>query len=148
MKRAFYRLFYLLLGILPILSCTPNQKYHQFHPLELSPEGIGLVGEDRFHLSAEIPNEGKEFHITGIGEYADKMCVSDVTVDGALQNDPARPITSLDGDWGSFEQKGNTICFVIAPYDGNTRRIMEFTIGYGYWIRYLRLEQTSESSAD
>lgn len=144
MKRIVYRIF-LLLVMLPIISCTSDQT---FHPIELSTDDIDFVKTDLLTLSAEIPKGGKEFNITGIGEYADIIRVSEVTIDGSLLNDPTMPITSLDGDWGCFDQKGNTISFVIAPNNENTERIMEFTIGYGYWVRYLHLVQECASSTN
>ena len=48
----------------------------------LSTEGIEFIKVDRLTLSAEIPSEGINFSITGIGEYADRICVNDVTIDG------------------------------------------------------------------
>ena len=67
------------MGVLPIISCTPDQE---FYPIELSTEGIEFIKVDRLTLSAEIPSEGINFSITGIGEYADRICVNDVTIDG------------------------------------------------------------------
>ena len=141
MKITDYR-FFLLFVMLLISSCNSD---HIFHPIELSIEGIDYVEDNELYLSAEIPKQGKDFHITGIGEYANMIRVSEVIIDGALQNDPSMPITSLNGDWGYFEQKGNTIYFLIASNNSNTKRIIEFTIGYGYWFRYLRLIQESAS---
>ena len=137
MKITDYR-FFLLFVMLLISSCNSD---HIFHPIELSIVGIDFVEKEQLYLSAEIPKQGKEFHITGLGEYANMICVSEVIVDGVLQNDPTMPLTSLDGDWGYFDQKGNTINFLIASNHSNTKRIIEFTIGYGYWVRYLRLIQ-------
>ena len=132
--------FLLIFVMLLITSCTSD---HIFHPIELSSVGIDYVEDDQLYLSAEIPKQGKEFHITGEGKYANMIRVSEVIVDGALLNDPTIPITSLEGDWGYFEQKGKTIYFFISSNNNNTKRIIEFTIGYGYWVRYLRLVQES-----
>ena len=96
---------------------------------------------DRLTLSAEVPSEGLNFSITSMGEYANRICLSEVTIDGSVQNDPTLPITSLSGDWGNFNQNGNTIDFEITPNNDDTKRILEFTIGGGYWVRYLRLTQ-------
>ncbi|MBR5823863.1 MAG: hypothetical protein IKY67_06940 [Paludibacteraceae bacterium] len=132
--------FLLLLGMLPIISCTSELE---FYPIELSTEGIDFVKVNQLTLSTEIPSDGINFSITGVGEYADRICVSDVTIDGSVQNNPTLPITSFDGDWGSFNQNGNTIDFVITPNNGSAKRILDFTIGGGYWVRYLRLTQSS-----
>ncbi len=129
--------------VLSIISCTSDQE---FYPIELSTEGIEFIKVDRLTLSAEIPSEGINFSITSIGEYADRICVSDVTIDGSVQNDSSMPITSQIGDWGSSIQNGNTIDFVITPNNGNTKRILEFTIGGGYWVRYLCLTQECSES--
>ena len=137
MKITDTRIF-LIFVMLLITSCTSD---HKFHPIELSIVGIDYVEDDQLYLSAEIPKQGKEFHITGEGEYANMIRVSEIIVDGALQNDPSIPITSFEGDWGYFDQKGNTIYFLIASNDSDTKRIIEFTIGYGYWVRYIRLVQ-------
>lgn len=128
----------LLLGILPIISCSSDQE---FYPIELTIEGIEFINMDRLTLSAEVPSEGLNFSITSMGEYANRICVSEVTIDGYVQNDPTLPITSLSGDWGNFNQNGNTIDFEITPNNDDTKRILEFTIGGGYWVRYLRLTQ-------
>lgn len=85
-----------------------------------------------------------EFSIIGIGEYADKVCVSDITVDGRIQNNPSMPITSFSDDWGSIEQNGNTIDFTITPNQDDKSRLFEFTIGGGYWVRYLKVTQAKE----
>ena len=137
MKKIAYKLL-LLLGILPIISCSSDQE---FYPIELSLEGIDFINMDRLTLSAEVPSEGLNFSITSMGEYANRICVSEVTIDGSVQNDPTLPITSLSGDWGNFNQNGNTIDFEITPNNDDTKRILEFTIGGGYWVRYLRLTQ-------
>ena len=128
----------LLLGILPIISCSSDQE---FHHIELTIEGIEFINMDRLTLSAEVPSEGLNFSITSMGEYANRICLSEVTIDGSVQNDPTLPITSLSGDWGNFNQNGNTIDFEITPNNDDTKRILEFTIGGGYWVRYLRLTQ-------
>lgn len=137
MKKIAYKLL-LLLGILPIISCSSDQE---FYPIELTIEGIDFINMDRLTLSAEVPSEGLNFSITSMGEYANRICVSEVTIDGSVQNDPTLPITSLSGDWGNFNQNGNTIDFEITPNNDDTKRILEFTIGGGYWVRYLRLTQ-------
>ena len=130
--------FFLICVILLITSCTSD---HIFHPIELSIVGIDFVEDGKLYLSAKIPKEGKEFHITLLGGYASIIRVSEVIVDGELQNDPSMTAPSLEGDWGYFDQKGDTINFFIASNNNNTKRIIEFTIGYGYWVRYLRIIQ-------
>ena len=54
----------LLLGILPIISCTSDQE---FYPIELSTEGVEFIETDRLTLSAEVPSDGLDFSITSIG---------------------------------------------------------------------------------
>ena len=130
--------FLLLLGVLPIISCTSDQE---FYPIELSTEGIEFIKADRLTLSAEVPSEGLDFSITSMGEYANRICVSEVTIDGSVLNDPTLPITSLSGDWGSFQQLDQTINFSIAANPLQQNRVFEFTIGGAYWVRYLRLTQ-------
>ena len=137
MKITGFRYFLLFVTII-LSSCSSD---HIFHPIELSIVGIDFVEDGKLYLSAKIPKEGKEFHITLLGGYASIIRVSEVIVDGDLQNDPSTTTTSLEGDWGYFDQKGNTINFLIASNNNNTKRIIEFTIGYGYWVRYLRLVQ-------
>lgn len=137
MKKAIHTIL-LLLGMFPIASCSYDQE---FHPIELSAEGVEFVETNRLSLCAEVSGEGLDFSITSVGEYADRICVSDVTIDGFVQIDPTFPITSLSGDWGSFQQSGHTIVFSIAPNPLTKNRIFEFTIGGAYWVRYLRLVQ-------
>lgn len=122
-----------------LMACTSEDQ--DFHPIELSTESIEFIKVGQLTLSTEIPSDGINFSITSIGEYADRICVNDVTIDGSVQNDPTLPITSLSGDWGNFNQNGNTIDFEITPNNDDTKRILEFTIGGGYWVRYLRLTQ-------
>lgn len=137
MKKIVCKLL-LLLGILPIISCTSDQE---FYPIELSTEGVEFIETDRLTLSAEVPSDGLDFSITSIGEYANRICVSEVTIDGSVLNDPTLPITSLSGDWGYFQQSDQTINFSIAPNPLQQNRVFEFTIGGAYWVRYLRLTQ-------
>ena len=118
------RRFLLLASIvICLMSCSTEDE--KFTPIELSTEGI-------------------EFSLTGIGVYADKVCVSDITVDGYIQNDLSMPITSFCGDWGSFEHNGNTIDFTIVPNQGDKIRLFEFTIGGGYWVRFLKITQAKK----
>lgn len=138
MKRFSLCKLLLLLGILPIISCSSEQE---FYPIELTIESIEFIKTDRLTLSAEVPSEGLDFSITSIGEYANRICVSEVTIDGSVLNDLTLPITSLSGDWGNFNQNGNTINFEITPNNDGSKRILEFTIGGGYWVRYLCLTQ-------
>lgn len=128
--------------IICLMSCSTEEE--KFTPIELSIEGVEFSVENMLILTTNIPQEGVEFSITGIGEYADKVCVSDITVDGRIQNDPSMPITSFSGDWGSIEQNGNTIDFTITPNQDDKSRLFEFTIGGGYWVRYLKIVQAKE----
>ena len=75
------------------MSCSTEDE--KFTPIELSTEGIDFRVEDMLTLTANVPQEGIEFSLTGIGVYADKVCVSDITVDGHIQNDPSMPIISF-----------------------------------------------------
>lgn len=140
MKKVVF-IFLLLLGLFPMASCNSEQE---FNPIELSTDGIDFIEVDRLTLSADIPNEGISFSITGIGKYADRVCVNDVTIDGLVQNDPSIPIISLSGDWGCFNQKDNTIIFKINPNTNEKSRVLDFTIGGGYWVRYLSLTQKAK----
>ncbi len=137
MKKILLKILLLLVAF-PIISCTSDQE---FFPIELSIDGIEFIEDDILTLSAEIPIEGLDFSITGAGEYASLICVSNVTIDGFVQNAPTLPITSLSGDWGCFEQSEHTINFSIAANHRQQRRVFEFTIGGAYWVRYLRLTQ-------
>lgn len=132
-----------LLVALPIISCTSDQE---FYPIELSTEGIEFIKTERFTLSAEIPSEGLDFSITSMGEYANRICISEVTIDGSVLNDPTLPTTSLSGDWGSFQQLDQTINFSIAANPLQQNRVFEFTIGGAYWVRYLRLTQKASTN--
>ena len=58
----------LLLGILPIISCSSDQE---FYPIELTIEGIEFIKMDRLTLSAEVPSEGLNFSITTHGQTFD-----------------------------------------------------------------------------
>ena len=137
------RRFTLLVSIvICLMSCSTEDE--KFTPIELSTEGFDFRVEDMLTLTANVPQEGIEFSLTGIGVYADKVCVSDITVDGHIQNDPSMPIISFCGDWGSYEQNGNTIDFTIVPNQGDKIRLFEFTIGGGYWVRFLKIIQAKE----
>lgn len=137
------RRFPLLISIIIcLMSCSTEEE--KFTPIELSIEGVEFSVENMLTLTTNISQKGVEFSITGIGEYADKVCVSDITVDGRIQNDPSMPITSFSGDWGSIEQNGNTIDFTITPNQDDKSRLFEFTIGGGYWVRYLKVTQAKE----
>ena len=137
------RRFPLLISIIIcLMSCSTEEE--KFTPIELSVKGVEFSVENMLTLTTNISQKGVEFSITGIGEYADKVCVSDITVDGRIQNDPSMPITSFSGDWGSIEQNGNTIDFTITPNQDDKSRLFEFTIGGGYWVRYLKVTQAKE----
>lgn len=137
------RRFALLISIIIcLMSCSTEEE--KFTPIELSIEGVEFSVENMLTLTTNISQKGVEFSITGIGEYADKVCVSDITVDGRIQNDPSMPITSFSGEWGSIEQNGNTIDFTITPNQDDKSRLFEFTIGGGYWVRYLKVTQAKE----
>lgn len=137
------RRFPLLISIIIcLMSCSTEAE--KVTPIELSIEGVEFSVENMLTLTTNISQKGVEFSITGIGEYADKVCVSDITVDGRIQNDPSMPITSFSGDWGSIEQNGNTIDFTITPNQDDKSRLFEFTIGGGYWVRYLKVTQAKE----
>ena len=137
------RRFALLISIIIcLMSCSTEEE--KFTPIELSVKGVEFSVENMLTLTTNISQKGVEFSITGIGEYADKVCVSDITVDGRIQNDPSMPITSFSGDWGSIEQNGNTIDFTITPNQDDKSRLFEFTIGGGYWVRYLKVTQAKE----
>jgi len=137
------RRFALLISIINcLMSCSTEEE--KFTPIELSIEGVEFSVENMLTLTTNISQKEVEFSITGIGEYADKVCVSDITVDGRIQNDPSMPITSFSGDWGSIEQNGNTIDFTITPNQDDKSRLFEFTIGGGYWVRYLKVTQAKE----
>lgn len=137
------RRFALLISIIIcLMSCSTEEE--KFTPIELSIEGVEFSVENMLTLTTNISQKGVEFSITGIGEYADKVCVSDITVDGRIQNDPSMPITSFSGEWGSIEQNGNTIDFTIKPNQDDKSRLFEFTIGGGYWVRYLKVTQAKE----
>ncbi len=140
MKKVVF-IFLLLLVLFPMASCNLDQE---FNPIELSTDGIDFIEVDRLTLSADIPSEGISFSITGIGKYADRVCVNDVTIDGLVQNDPSIPIYSLSGDWGCFNQKDNTIKFKINPNTTEKIRVLKFTVGGGYWVRYLSLTQKAK----
>ena len=137
------RRFPLLISIIIcLMSCSTEEE--KFTPIELSVKGVEFSVENMLTLTTNISQKGVEFSITGIGEYADKVCVSDITVDGRIQNDPSMPIPSFSGDWGSIEQNGNTIDFTITPNQDDKSRLFEFTIGGGYWVRYLKVTQAKE----
>ena len=137
------RRFPLLISIIIcLMSCSTEEE--KFTPIELSIEGVEFSVENMLTLTTNISQKGVEFSITGIGEYADKVCVSDITVDGRIQNDPSMPITSFSGEWGSIEQNGKTIDFTITPNQDDKSRLFEFTIGGGYWVRYLKVTQAKE----
>ena len=137
------RRFPLLISIIIcLMSCSTEEE--KFTPIELSVKGVEFSVENMLTLTTNISQKGVEFSITGIGEYADKVCVSDITVDGRIQNDPSMPITSFSGDWGSIEQNGKTIDFTITPNQDDKSRLFEFTIGGGYWVRYLKVTQAKE----
>ena len=137
------RRFPLLISIIIcLMSCSTEEE--KFTPIELSIEGVEFSVENMLTLTTNISQKGVEFSITGIGEYADKVCVSEITVDDRIQNDPSMPITSFSGDWGSIEQNGNTIDFTITPNQDDKSRLFEFTIRGGYWVRYLKVTQAKE----
>lgn len=137
------RRFPLLISIIIcLMSCSTEEE--KFTPIELSVKGVEFSVENMLTLTTNISQKGVEFSITGIGEYADKVCVSDITVDGRIQIVPSMPITSFSGDWGSIEQNGNTIDFTITPNQDDKSRLFEFTIGGGYWVRYLKVTQAKE----
>ena len=137
------RRFPLLISIIIcLMSCSTEEE--KITPIKLSVKGVEFSLENMLTLTTNITQKGVEFSITGIGEYADKVCVSDITVDGRIQNDPSMPITSFSGDWGSIEQNGNTIDFTITPNQDDKSRLFEFTIGGGYWVRYLKVTQAKE----
>lgn len=81
------RRFPLLISIIIcLMSCSTEEE--KFTPIELSVKGVEFSVENMLTLTTNISQKGVEFSITGIGEYADKVCVSDITVDGRIQNDP------------------------------------------------------------
>ena len=125
-----------------LLACA--QQDQEFVPIDLTIEDIEIEPVGKFSLYADVPKDGAEFSVTGVGKYAERTHVSLISVDGHTQNDPSKPMASFNGDWGSFEQNGNTIAFVLSPNNGDKVRTIEFTIGGGYWVRFLRIRQMKD----
>lgn len=144
-----------LMGAMSLAGCQDEDE--KFHAIDIASTGIELaeVPGDPFTLTGHLPAEGATFTLQGQGKYADIAAVDAVQVDGQYcepaadgWNESTPP--PFRGEWGEVVNASDTrpctMRFAIAPNESGSVRNFVFTVGFGYWLRYIALEQQSRQS--
>ncbi len=142
-------LFLTLVGITASIGSCTQVDGERFHPIGLIIDSLA-VGKNHdsdrapFPLYASVPQEGLKFTVTGTGEYDRFTGIGSIELDGVEIYSSSDIRDHCYGDWGEVtkDPEKYVLYFTISPNPSDKPRAINFTIGYGYWLRQLRITQS------